>query len=159
MRAVLVAVGAVVMGFAVLGAVTDPGLKPGGVVLFLAAVLVAHDAVLLPVTIAAGALLARFAPGWARQSLTAAAIVSLAVVVVAFPLVFGSGRSADNPSVLPLAYGRGLALILAVIWTAAFVSAMLARCRAVRAQHRLEPVPGPEAGRKRITRSRGRRGG
>ena len=57
MRAALITVGTVTMGYALLGAATDPDLKPGGVVLFLVATLVAHDAVLLPVTIAAGAFL------------------------------------------------------------------------------------------------------
>ncbi|GAA3350966.1 hypothetical protein GCM10020358_78900 [Amorphoplanes nipponensis] len=129
MRGALIAVGVIVMGYAVLGAATDLDLKPGGVVLFLAAVLVAHDAVLLPVTIACGALLARFAPRWARPSMQAAGITSLAVGFVALPLVLGYGRSGDNPSVLPLAYGRGLALILAMTWTAALVSAARARSR------------------------------
>jgi hypothetical protein len=127
MRRALIAVGAVVMGYAVLGAATDPDLKPGGVVLFLAAVLVAHDAVLLPVTIAGGALLGRFAPSWALPSLRAAGIVSVAVGVVSLPLVLGYGRSADNPSILPLAYGRGLLLVLATTWAAAVVSAVLMR--------------------------------
>jgi hypothetical protein len=122
-------VGVVVMGYAVLGAVTDPDLKPGGVAVFLAAVLVAHDAVLLPVTTAVGALLARLTPRWAQPGVRAAAITSLAVGVVALPLVLGYGRSADNPSILPLAYGRGLLLILALIWSTALVSTALARYR------------------------------
>ena len=152
MRAGLIAVGAVMMGYAVLGAATDPDLKPGGVVLFLAAVLVAHDAVLLPVTIAAGALLGRFAPRWAQPGVRAAAIVSLAVGVVALPLVLGYGRSADNPSILPLAYGNGLLLILGVIWTAALVSMALARSRAnhsrvsARDRKRIARSPGPPHG-------------
>ena len=129
MRTALITLGAVVMGYAVLGAVTDPDLKPGGVVLFLAAVLVAHDAVLLPLTIAVGALSARHLPSWARLSMRTAATVSLAVGVVALPLVLGRGRAADNPSVLPLAYGRGLLLLLAFIWATAVVSMALARHR------------------------------
>jgi hypothetical protein len=131
-RAALIAVGAVVMGYAVLGAATDPDLKPGGVVLFLAAVLVAHDAVLVPLTIAVGALVGRFAPPWSQPSIRAAAIVSLAVSVVALPLVLGHGRSADNPSILPLAYGRGLLLVLAATWIAALVSAAFAHARSNR---------------------------
>ncbi|WP_433724385.1 hypothetical protein ACQP2Y_03115 [Actinoplanes sp. CA-051413] len=130
MRGALIAVGAIVMGYAVLGAATDPDLKPGGVLLFLAAVLVAHDAVLLPATIAGGAIIGRFAPRRFLPGIRAAAIISIAVGVVALPLVFGYGRSADNPSVLPLAYGRGLLLVLAVTWAAALVSTGLVRHRA-----------------------------
>ncbi|GAA3909469.1 hypothetical protein [Actinoplanes auranticolor] len=130
MRGALIAVGAILMGYALLGAVTDPDLKPGGVLLFLAAVLVAHDAVLLPVTMAGGALLGRFAPRWALPSIRAAGIVSVAVGVVSLPLVLGYGRSADNPSILPLAYGRGLLLVLATTWAAALAAAVLVRRRA-----------------------------
>ena len=140
MRAALIALGAVVMGYAILGAATDPGLKPGGVVLFLAAVLVGHDAVLLPVTIAVGALLGRFVPSWTRPSIRAAAIVSLAVGVVALPLVLGYGRSADNPSVLPLAYGRGLTFFLVAVWAAALISAVVAR-RHLPGRRNREPAP------------------
>jgi len=137
-RGALIAVGAIVMGYAVLGAATDPDLKPGGVLLFLAAVLVAHDAVLLPATIAGGAIIGRFAPRRVLPSIRSAAIISIAVGVVALPLVLGYGRSADNPSVLPLAYGRGLLLVIAVTWTAALVSAGLVR-------HRASPgTPSPE---------------
>ena len=136
MRAVLITVGTVTMGYALLGAATDPGLKPGGVVLFLAAVLVAHDAVLLPVTIAAGAFLGRFAPSWARPNVRVAAIVSLAVGVVALPLVLGYGRAADSPSVLPLDYGRGLLLILVLTWAAVLVPAVLTRYRTHRRKGR-----------------------
>jgi hypothetical protein len=149
-RAALIAMGAVVMGYAVLGALTDPDLKPSGVAVFLAAVLVAHDAVLLPVTIAVGALLARLTPRWAQPGVRVAAIVSLAVTVVALPLVLGFGRSADNPSILPLAYGRGLLLILTLIWSTALVSVALARYRDKRPRR-----PAPAHVRKEIARSPG----
>jgi hypothetical protein len=58
--------------------------------------------------------------------------VSLAVGVVAFPLVLGFGRTPDNPSILPLAYGRGLFLILALTWAVALTSVALTRFRANR---------------------------
>jgi hypothetical protein len=134
-RGALIAAGMVVMGYAVLGAATDPDLKPGGVLLFLAVVLVAHDGVLLPLTIGAGVLLGRFAPGWARPAVRTAAIVTLAVGLVALPLVLGYGRSADNPSILPLAYGRGLLLILTLTWATALAAPMLTRLRTRRANH------------------------
>jgi hypothetical protein len=126
-RAALIALGTIVMGYAVLGAATDPDLKPGGVVLFLATGLVAHDAVFLPLTIAAGALIARLTPRWARPSVSVAAIVSLAVGLAALPLVLGYGRSADNPSILPRAYGHGLLLVVTLIWAVALVAMIIAR--------------------------------
>jgi hypothetical protein len=142
-RGALIAVGAIVMGYAVLGAAADPDLKPGGVLLFLAAVLVAHDAVLLPVMIAGGAIIGRFAPRRFLPGIRAAAIISIAVGVVALPLVLGYGRSADNSSVLPLAYGRGLLMVIAVTWAAALVSAGVVCHRAGQAQGDRPTPPKP----------------
>jgi hypothetical protein len=55
-RIALGALGVLVMGYAVWGAVQDTGTNLVGMLVFLAAVLVAHDVVLLPLGIAAGAL-------------------------------------------------------------------------------------------------------
>jgi hypothetical protein len=115
-RRVLVAVGTCVIGYAFLSAITDPNVRLLGVVVFLAAALVLHDAVLLPLTIGVGALLGRL-PAPVRTPVRVAAVISLAVTIVALPLVLGYGRPADNPSVLPLPYGRGLLLVLAAIWS------------------------------------------
>ena len=122
MRRALIVVGALVMAYAILGAVTDPEVRLIGVLVFLAAVLVAHDAVLLPAVLAAGALIRRFVPARAHRPVRAAAVASLAVTVVALPLVLGFGRVAGNPSVLPRLYGAGLLLVLALIWAAAGAS-------------------------------------
>jgi hypothetical protein len=54
-------------------------------------------------------------------------VISLAVTVVALPLVLGRGRIPDNPSVLPLHYGRGLLVIYTIIWAAAAPAAMTVR--------------------------------
>jgi len=131
----LLALGALVMTYAVIGALTDPDVRIGASV-FLIGVLVAHDGLLLPLTIGAGILVGRYTPRRIRALVRAALVVSLAVTVVAFPLVLGRGRVADNPSVLPLRYGRGLLEIYAVIWATAAVAAAV---RAWRARRRREP--------------------
>jgi hypothetical protein len=118
-RRILIALGTLVMAYAILGAVTDPDVRLFGVLIFLAAVLVAHDGVLSPVTIGVGALVRRFVPARLRTPVRVALVISLAVTLVALPLVLGFGRAADNPSVLPLHYGRGLLETLALIWAAA----------------------------------------
>ena len=117
MRRVLVVVGVVVMGYAIIGGLTDPDVRPVKQGAFLFAVLVAHDAILLPIAIAVGALLARFAPTRHRGILRAALAVSAVVSAVALPLVLGRGRRADIPSALPLDYPRGLLIVLGAIWT------------------------------------------
>jgi hypothetical protein len=127
-RRALIAVGALGMAYAVIGALADADVK-GGVLLFLIAVLIAHDGILLPVAIAAGALIGRFVPFRWRAFVRSALVVSLALTIVALPLVLGRGRAADNPSLLPLHYGRGLLEVYAVIWLAAGVAAATSRRR------------------------------
>ncbi len=118
MRAVLIAAGALVMAFAVTGALTDPDFK-GGALVFLVGVLVAHDAVLLPLTIGAGALIGRFVPLRSRPLVRSAALISLAVTVVALPLVLGPGTD----------YGRGLLEVYGVVWAGTGVVLVIRRVR------------------------------
>jgi hypothetical protein len=103
------------MLYAVGGALADPGLDPVGVLVFLAAVLIAHDAIWMPVVLVAGVVLTRLVPHRHRPVVRAAAIGAASVTFVALPLVLGFGRSADNPSALPLPYGRNLVFVLLVI--------------------------------------------
>jgi len=120
-RPALVAAGALVIGYAVVGALADPGTRPLPQLLFLAGVLVAHDAVLLPAALGFGVLIGRYLPaGRARAAFQLAGFVTVTLAVVAVPLVLGFGRRADEPSALPLAYGRGLGVILVLVWTVAF---------------------------------------
>jgi hypothetical protein len=128
-RRSLIVLGALGMTYAVLGALTDPDVK-GGALLFLIGVLVAHDGFLLPLAIGAGVVTGRLVPPRFHGLVNSALVVSLAVTIVAVPLVLGRGRSADNPSALPLHYGRGLLEVYAVIWlTAAVAAAVRARRR------------------------------
>lgn len=124
MRALLIAAGTLLIGYAIGGALLDPDVDVLGVVVFLAAVLVVHDAVLLPLVVGAGAAARRL--GTAPRL---AGVVSLAVLVVGLPLALGFGRSPDNPSALPLPYGRNLLVILALIWLAVLVPRAVRRIR------------------------------
>ncbi|MET0493468.1 MAG: NAD(P)/FAD-dependent oxidoreductase [Actinoplanes sp.] len=119
MRRFLMASGALLVGYAVVGALTEPDVNKVGVLIFLVAVLIFHDALFLPLVIGFGALIQRAVPGAWRGSSRAAAIISLSLSVVAAPLVLGVGRSPDNPSVLPRAYGHGLIIVVALVWLAA----------------------------------------
>jgi len=129
-RRALIASGGLVIAYAVSGALADDDLTFGALV-FLAAVLVAHDGLLLPLMIGAGALIGRFVPPAPRGGVRVAAVLSLAVTMVALPLVLGRGRVPDNPSVLPLHYGRGLLVVYTLIWvtTAVVVAARRRRRR------------------------------
>jgi hypothetical protein len=115
-RRALVATGTLVMAYAVIGAIRDEPRRLLGHALFLAAVLVLHDGLLMPLAIGAGALIGRFVPVRTRAGVRVAAYLSLTLVVVALPFVLGFGRRPDDPSALPLNYGRGLAIALAAVW-------------------------------------------
>ena len=121
-RVALVAAGVVIMAYAGYGVLTDPAADPAGILVFLIAVLVAHDAVWMPAVLAAGVLFTRLVPRRHRLVVRAAVLSAAAVTVVALPLVLGFGRSADNPSALPLPYGRNLALVLLAVAAAASLS-------------------------------------
>jgi hypothetical protein len=124
-RRALVTVGALVTAYALIGALTDPDVQPLAQLLFLAGVLVAHDAVLLPVAIGAGVLIGRYLPAGAATAVRVAGFVTLSLLVVAVPLALGFGRIPDVPSALPLHYGRGLAVIILLIWIAMLTAVLV----------------------------------
>ncbi|MEV4534519.1 hypothetical protein AB0J82_11885 [Asanoa sp. NPDC049518] len=136
-RRILVGAGVGVMAYALFGAATDPATEPGGQLAFLAAVVVAHDAILVPLTIGLGVLIGRFLPIAVRRPVRVAAIISLAVTLMAIPFVLGRGRRGDDPSALPLDYGRGLLIILGIVWAVTLVATLTARLRS-----RADPPPG-----------------
>jgi hypothetical protein len=109
-RIALIGTGVLLMAYAAGGVLADPGVP-----LFLAAVLVGHDLVGMPVVLAVGAAVTRFVPRRHRAAVRVAAISAAAVTVVALPLVLGFGRSPDNPSALPLPYARNLAAVLLAV--------------------------------------------
>lgn len=127
-RRALIGFGALVMVYAVSGVLADTDVKVGALV-FLVAVLVVHDGLLLPLSIGAGVLIGRIIPPRFRTPVRVASVISLALTVVALPLVLGRGRIADNPSVLPLHYGRGLLIAYAIIWAGAAATAAAQRRR------------------------------
>lgn len=138
MRRALVGGGALIMLYAVGGALTDSDVNLVGVPIFLVAVLVLHDGIFLPLVLGAGGLTKRFVPAPWRGTVRAAGVVSLAVSLVAVPLVLGLGRPADNPTILPRAYGPALAGVLALVWLVA-LAGRWARLRA--AGRRARPAP------------------
>jgi len=127
LRVALIVLGSAGMAYALAGALADPDLNRIGVVVFLVAVLAGHDALWMPVLLAAGLVVSRVTPLRYRAVVRAALICGAAVTLVAFPLVLGFGRPADNASALPLPYGRNLAAVLAVIAVLAAGAALTRR--------------------------------
>jgi hypothetical protein len=120
MKALRVTVGTAGVAAMALGAVllTDPHVKkPLDVLWWLVGAVLLHDGVLVPATLAAGALL----PPRLRRSVRGALIIAACLTAVALPTLLRPGRPA-NASVLPLGYGRNLVIalgtvaVLAVTW-------------------------------------------
>src|SRR6185369_12913081 len=132
-RRALVALGGLAMAYAVVGALTGDSFHPFGTVVFLAAVLVGHDGLVLPAAIAVGLALTGRLPSRVRGPVTAGLYASLVVTLVALPFVLGRGRGADNPSALPRNYPLGWFWLLLAIWVtvaAVLVGRRLTRRRA-----------------------------
>jgi hypothetical protein len=133
-RVLIALAGVAVLGYGLYGYLTEQPGEVLGRLEFLAAAVVAHDFVVIPLILAAGAVTARFVPAAARMPVQAGLAVSAVVTVVALPFIIGAGRIADNPSAFPRSYTTGLFVLLAVIWCAAagWVALRLARARARR---------------------------
>ncbi|MEV0666340.1 hypothetical protein ACIBI3_19330 [Actinomadura luteofluorescens] len=111
-----------------------------------------HDAVLVPAVLAAGALTG-LVPAGQRRVARAALVIGACVTAVAVPVVLAYGRRPDEPSRLPLPYGRNLAIVLGVIAAAAAcvlaARAFTARRRAGRPSGRGGATRAPRPSRKR----------
>ncbi|HEY3682081.1 MAG TPA: hypothetical protein VGL93_03535 [Streptosporangiaceae bacterium] len=109
------AFGGALMLFGLLGLLSDAGDDhPIGWALWFAGGVLVHDLVIAPVVVAAGWALRRVA-----RPVRAGLLVSVLVVAGVAPVVLALGRKPDNPSILPLPYGRNLVLVLAVVWLGA----------------------------------------
>ncbi|TDC86020.1 hypothetical protein [Actinomadura sp. 7K507] len=93
----------------------------GGAVIF-------HDAVLVPCVLLVGTVTTRL-HGSYRRHVQGALMVGGMVTLVALPFVLGQGRRADNPSILPLPYGRNLLIVLATVLVVAACIALWQRPR------------------------------
>ncbi|NKZ08856.1 hypothetical protein [Actinomadura latina] len=122
-RVLAYAAGLALIGLGVRGVVADVPVARWAAWFAGAAIL--HDGVLVPAVLAAGLATGRLPAGY-RRIVRAALVVAGCVTAVAIPLVLGYGRRADEPSRLPLPYGRNLAIVLAAI-TAVAAAAAAAR--------------------------------
>lgn len=122
------AAGGALMAFGAYGLLADAGdTHPIGWALWFAGGVLLHDLVIAPAVVAAGWALRRV-PRVVRAGL----LVSVLVVAGVAPVVLVLGRVPDNPSILPLPYGRNLAFVLAVVWLGAGAVAAVRYVRSVR---------------------------
>ncbi|WP_371778054.1 NAD(P)/FAD-dependent oxidoreductase [Streptosporangium subroseum] len=127
------------------GLLLDAGrTDPLGWALWFGGLIVAHDALLVPLVLLAGAVAASLREPL-RSPARTALITGGVLCLVALPMVWGIGRRADNPSLLPLNYGLNLLVVLAVIVLVAAFAMIVIRLRS-RPQARTRVLLGAAAG-------------
>ncbi|TFC86091.1 hypothetical protein E3T28_07245 [Cryobacterium sinapicolor] len=110
-----------------------------GVALWIGAAIVLHDAVLAPLVFFSGILLRR---AGRRVAGTIVLVVQGAIVVgsimtlIVVPAIVAKSLSSNNPSILPLDYGRNLALFWVVVALVATVWSVVIYARSRRANQR-----------------------
>lgn len=113
-------VGWVVMAVGIRGLLVNEdspmGTDPPGWALLLVKSNLVHDFVLVPAVLLVGVVVARVVPARVRAPVQAGLIATGVIVLFAFPFVRGYGVKPDNSTVLPQNYGRGLLIVLGVVW-------------------------------------------
>lgn len=96
------------------------------VALWFAGGILLHDAVFAPISAAVGATARRVLPGTWWGPTACGAVCTVALLLVAAPVLDRGNAMADNPTVLDRNYPLGLAVALILIW-ALVVAAGVAR--------------------------------
>ena len=123
---VLYVLGAITMvGGAIGGVLHMHRTHPVGTAIYYAGGAIAHDLVIAPLVIVVGLVVRAVVPPGYRPAVRGGLIVSGAVFLISLPLLLGKGREADNPSHVPLPYGRNLLIVLAVVWAIVAVLCLL----------------------------------
>jgi hypothetical protein len=108
------AVGTAFIGLGLWGLLTGTDTNPAGWAVWFAGAAIVHDGIIAPCVLLVGALTTRL-PSSYRRRVQGTLLIGGAVSLMALPVVLGKGRRADNLSILPLAYGRNLVIVLAAI--------------------------------------------
>jgi hypothetical protein len=108
----------------VVGALHDRRLTdPPNLIQWFATVLLAHDLLLVPTALGLAWLVGHFVPRRAAVPARLGLAASALITALAVPLVRRYGARDSNPSLLPLRYGRNLALALLITWIVVVVTA------------------------------------
>lgn len=99
-----------------------------------------HDAAFAPLCVLVGAVTGRWAPSAVRTPLRVGLGLAVVLVVLALPSITSANRL-RNPSVLPLDYGRNLAVLLGLVALGVVVSA----ARGLARERRRRSAPPPRA--------------
>jgi hypothetical protein len=129
-RIILATSGIALAAFGVFRLVTEIPIHSLLILLvWLAAVLILHDAVLAPSVVGVGWLLRRHVPDRGRRFLQVALIMSSLVTVIAIPMIFLRGSQPAVKALLLRNYAANLILLIGII---AVISLALYAVRVVR---------------------------
>lgn len=123
------AVGAGMMAWGLRGLLTTASTKPPNWGRFFVGGVIVHDLVFAPVFALVAVLLVGHIPAAYRSYVQAGVVITALLTLVSLPMVLHPGGRPDDPSTLPLPYGRNLAIALACIWAAVLVTAVVDRRR------------------------------
>ncbi|MGN2639418.1 hypothetical protein ACTD5D_25285 [Nocardia takedensis] len=126
-RAVLLLVGVALAGYGISLLLDFPPDALTSVALWLAAGILLHDAVFAPLAAALGLTGRRLLPrGW-WPPLACGAVCTVALLLLAAPVVGRRDALPDNPTVLDRDYPLGLTLALLLIWSIVALTLLLGR--------------------------------
>jgi hypothetical protein len=115
-RIVLGAAGVLLILFGAFRILTNSGqTDPIGLAEWLVGAVVLHDGILVPLTMAVGALLTRFVPPRARRYLQGGLIAAALVTAIAIPLIYRRGSQPKAKSLELQNYGLHLAVLVGLI--------------------------------------------
>jgi hypothetical protein len=100
--------------------------RPWNWLKFVGGSVVLHDALWAPAVGLASLVLVRVVPARIRPILQGTLVVTVAVLLVATPVLTGRGRIPNNPSILPGDYGPDTLKVLAAVWLGGLVVGALA---------------------------------
>lgn len=139
-------VGAIGVGFVGIGVrgimAHSHDTHPRSWVTWVIASALAHDLILAPAIGVVGVLVGRLVPRRVRAAVQIGLLVTGCVLVVGLTAVLtpGGRHYSDNSSLLPLAYGRNLVIVVALVWTAIAIAIVVA----ARRRHRGSVPDAPE---------------
>ena len=122
-------VGWALIAYGVWGFVTRVG-RPLQTAEWVAATVLTHDALVAPVVVVVGLVVAAIVPRRGRGPVAGGLAATAVVLAFSYPLLRGFGRRADNASILPLDYPRDVAIVVGLVWVTAGACWWLQRRRA-----------------------------
>lgn len=93
----------------------EPHGKLLDLVKWLAGALVIHDAIIAPVVVAVGWVIAHVVPPRGRRYLQAGLIIGALITIVAIPLIYRRGSQPASKAILLRNYGGNLTILLGIV--------------------------------------------